>query len=550
MPPRARRLLAGALAAVAALFAGRWLAVFLADRWWGELLSPAAAAFLTDLTVLRLVLDVAGVVIAGAWFTGHLLLVNRAISSVEVSRRIANLEVRESLTPRARLGGSLALGFVLGLLAGGDASRHWREVALAWRGVRFDVTDPVLGHDAGTYVAQLPLWERLLEFGWLLVVGALLSVLLLYALIGAVRWIEGRPAINDHARRHLGWLLAGIAALFALEFLIEPVRLVGGANGAAGARRFQLTVLSAPVLAGVALSVALISALWASRPRHALLVAGWLVFGISLFVTRIMGAALVEPEDVPLAGQSRATFDALAYGLGGVRDTVATVGPVPGAEPPWPALWQTEALVRAGDADSFRTIAADPAWIDVGGARRPVWLVAGEKDDRVVLRALADDRISATGAPLYYALHDSQAGPAPTPLVALSRHALHPAAAPVDLSPEARGALAGGGVRRLFLAWALQDGRLLGSVPADTRVQWERTPTGRLRKLAPFADWAPAVPRLLGGRAVWVADGYVQAESFPLSERLPGRGGSIGYLRAGLVGLVEAETGTVRLFAR
>jgi hypothetical protein len=550
VPPGARRLAAAALAAVAVLFAGRWLALFLADRWWGELLSPAAADFLTDIAVLRLVLDVAAVAIAGAWFTGHLLVVNRAISTVEVSRRVANLEVREALGPRPRLWGSVVLGFVLGLLAGGDAERHWREVALAWHGVRFGVTDPVLGHDAGTYVAQLPLWDRLLDFGWLLVVGALLVVLVLYAVIGALRWIDGRPAISDHARRHVGALLACVALLLALGFLVEPVRLVGGVGGPAGARRFQLTLLSAPVLAGVALSVALISAIWASRPRHALLVAGWLVFGVASFVARVIGAALVEPDDVPLAGQSRATFESLAYGLGGIRDSTITVGNAPGGEPPWPALWQVEAVVRAGDADSLRTIAADPAWIVAGGVRRPAWLVVGERGNRVLVRALADDRTSATGAPLYYTASDSQPGPAPVAITELSPRALHPGASAIQLAPDARGALAGGSVRRLFLAWALQDGRLLGALPPDTRVQWERTPSGRLRKLAPFADWSPAVPRLLDGRVAWVAEGYVHAEAFPLAERVSGSAGTVGYLRAGLVGLVDAESGAVRLFAR
>ena len=40
---------------------------------------------------------------ASAWFIGHLLLVYRAVGTVQVRRNVANLEFREALTPRALL---------------------------------------------------------------------------------------------------------------------------------------------------------------------------------------------------------------------------------------------------------------------------------------------------------------------------------------------------------------------------------------------------------------------------------------------------------------
>jgi len=551
MTARARRLAIATAIAIAVLFAGRWAATFLAERWWGELQSPAAAEFLTDLALLRLVLDAAGALFAAAWFIGHLLVVTRAVGSVEVSRRLANLEVREALARPTLVGGVVVAGVVLGLLAGGDAERHWREVALAWHGVRYGLADPLLQHDAGVYVAQLPLWGILLDFAWLLVMGALALVTALYLLIGAVRWIDGRPAINDHARRHLGWLLAGVAMLLAIGFLLDPVHLVGGEDGLAGTRRFQLATLSAPLLAGVALSVALLSLVWAFRARHALVLAGWLVLGAAVFVARVIGVALVEPDDVPLGDTpTRAAFDALAYGTGDVRDSVVEVLPVPGEQPRWPALWQTEAVVRAGDADSFRTIAADPAWLPIREVRRPAWIVVGRKDGRMAARAIADDRASSTGAPLYYAAGDTQPGPAPAALVALHPDAIEPSAEPVRIGTGVPGAVVGGAIRRLLLAWALQDGRLLGRVDRDTRVQWERTPLGRLRRLAPFAEWVSAAPRIVAGELVWVADGYLTARHFPLSARVPLATTSVGSLRAAFVGVVEAGSGRVRCFTR
>ena len=83
---RGRRLAIAIAALIALLFGGRWAAVVLTDRWWAQQISPAAVGFLTDWHVLRLVLDLSGVLLASAWFVGHLLLVYRAVGSVQVRR--------------------------------------------------------------------------------------------------------------------------------------------------------------------------------------------------------------------------------------------------------------------------------------------------------------------------------------------------------------------------------------------------------------------------------------------------------------------------------
>ena len=90
----------------------------LADRWWAGELSPAAAAFLTEWHLLRLTLDLAGVLVASAWFIGHLLLVYRAVGTVQVRRNVANLEFREALTPERLLTVVVTTGVLLGLLVG------------------------------------------------------------------------------------------------------------------------------------------------------------------------------------------------------------------------------------------------------------------------------------------------------------------------------------------------------------------------------------------------------------------------------------------------
>src|SRR4051812_1627332 len=128
MSRRSRRLTFVVGGIVALLFIGRWTATVLADRWWAAELSPAASAFVTDWHLLRFTLDLTGFLVASAWFIGNLLLVYRAVGTVQVRRNVANLEFREALTPRALLTVVVISGVLLGLLVGSGVSGWWRDV--------------------------------------------------------------------------------------------------------------------------------------------------------------------------------------------------------------------------------------------------------------------------------------------------------------------------------------------------------------------------------------------------------------------------------------
>jgi len=259
MSRRGRRLTLALAAVVLLLFAGQWGSRLLADRLWAARLSPAAVDFLTGWHVLHLVLLIAGMLVAAAWFIGHMLVVYRAVGSVQVRRNVANLEIREALTPGSLLAIAVGAGILLGILTGGGPARHAAEVALAWQGVSYGVVDPLLQYDAGLYVAQLPVWLAARSYCWLLVTVALVVVFGLYLVVGAVRWIDGRPAINGHARTHLGWLLVALALLFMWGYLLEPYRLVGSLSGMPDLAVWRATRVAAPILAGVALATAILS---------------------------------------------------------------------------------------------------------------------------------------------------------------------------------------------------------------------------------------------------------------------------------------------------
>ena len=550
MSRRGRRLTAVLAGLVVLLFAGRWTAVVLADRWWAAELSPAAARFLTDWHVLRLTLELAGCLIASAWFIGHLLLVYRAVGTVQIRRNVANLEFREALTPGTLLTVAIASGALFGLLVGVGASGWWREVTLAWQGVTYRIGDPLLGRDLGFYIAQLPVWHAAHGFLFLLTVLALTGVTALYMLVGAIRWMERRPAINDHARAHIGWLLAALALALAWGYLLEPYEVMAESVDLLDEPSWRTGQIVSPVLAGVALAAAAVSALWAARPRHMLALAGWVMLGIASLVGHWVLPSILGGSAAPMVEpRTMEQLERIAYGLEGLRDTRLELisQPMP---PAVPSLWNPEIIARLLPADSTRLLAIDPGLLTRQGKRRPVWLVVrSNPGGRVVLSAIADNRVSRSGEPLFHRLSDTLSHLGPAALLELPSDLLLPDAPDYRLRQgDVPGVPVGSWPRRLVLAWALQAGELLGAVPAGSRIDWHLSPQERLVRLAPFADWSAPTARVINGQLIWLLDGYLASGTFPLTGRVTWRDRRVGSVRAAFLGTVNAETGATRVF--
>ncbi|MEO7136977.1 MAG: UPF0182 family protein [Gemmatimonadales bacterium] len=550
MSRRGQRLTAALAGLVALLFVGRWTAVLLADRWWAAELSPAAAEFLTDWHVLRLTLELAGCLIASAWFIGHLLLVYRAVGTVQIRRNVANLEFREALTPGTLLTVAVASGALFGLLVGVGASGWWREVSLAWQGVTYRIGDPLLGRDLGFYIAQLPVWHAVHGFLFLLILLALSGVVALYMLVGAIRWIERRPAINDHARAHIGWLLAALALTLAWGYLIEPYEVMAESVDLLDEPSWRTGQIVSPVLAGVALAAGAVSALWATRPRHTLALAGWIMLGSASLVGHWLLPSLLGGSAAPMVEpRTMEQLERIAYGLEGLRDT--RLEPISQPTPPAvPSLWNPEIVARLLPADSTRLLAIDPALLTRQGKRRPVWLVVrSNPGGRVVLWAIADNRVSRSGEPLFHRLSDTLSHLSPAALLELPADLLLPDAPDYRLRQGGGpGVPVGSWPRRLVLAWALQAGELLGAVPPGSRIDWHLSPQDRLVRLAPFADWSAPTARVINGQLIWLLDGYLASGTFPLTGRVTWRDRRVGSVRAAFLGTVNAETGATRVF--
>jgi hypothetical protein len=544
MPARGRWLVGSLAALVVLLFAGQWVADFLADRWWGAALIPEAAGFLSGIHLLRLTLDVAAVLVATAWYAGHLLIVHRAIGSVHISRQVANLEIREAVTPATLLPLAVGIGAALGVVAGLGAGRDWPVLALAWQGVTYGITDPYFHRDLGVFAAQLPLWIVLHDFARLLAWSALGAVALLYTALGALRWQRGRPAMSDHARRHIGLLLAVGALVLSWGFLLDPFELA--AERAPALAAWSAVELSTLGLAGACLAVAAISALWAFRGQHLLMLAAWgvLLGGAALARAMSPDAAAPVTEDVVAI---RASMDRLAYGVDAVNDRVAKPQPELGAGVP--SLWTDATIGRMVTADSQVMEAAAQATVVVGGSALPVWLaVRGMNGGSASVLAIADGWTGATAGPLSFRQQDPLAYPGFVTYATLGPSASRPGAPILVVDSGAVGPAAGGRIRRLVLAWALQSARLLGPVSPAARVRWALAPRSRLERLAPFAEWDTPRPVVSRGELSWVAHGYLASARFPGSSRVPEPNGELGSLEAGFIGVVDATTGATGIY--
>lgn len=538
---RGRWFVGTVAALVLLLFAGQWLADFLAERWWAGALVPEAAGFVSSVRLLRLTVDAAAVLVATAWFTGHLLVVHRAIGSVQISRQVANLEIREAVTPATLLPLALGVGVALGLIAGVGSGRDWATFALAWQGVSYGLADPLMHKDLGVFVAQLPLWLLLHDFARLLAWSALVVVGALYAVLGAVRWQRGRPAISDHARRHLGLLLAAAALVLAWGFLLTPFEVA--ATSTPDAASWDTLELVTLALGGASFAAAVISIAWAVRGHHLLLVAGWgVLLAGGVFVWMMLPATVGAGGD-DSAESSRAALDRTAYGLEGLDDRAARV--TPPASGAVPSLWSGPSIERLVTADSQILESATQTTISVDGAAMPVWLVLRVPAAGLpAVLAIADGRTGANSVPLSYRAGDSLAYPGLVTFRTLPPSIVRPGAPRIVIDSGVVGLLVGGAARRSVLAWALQSARLLGGAGRPTRVRWRLAPRARLEALAPFASWEQPRFLLVDGTSMWVSHGYVASEYFAGSTRL----GSLGALEAGLLGAIDAVTGETTIY--
>jgi len=580
---RRRALLVGVGLLVAVLVGGRWLALETAERAWGASL-PGGSAYLTARDFARLV---SGLLLIGAiaWGTANLLFVYRSIGSMQLSRRLGDLEIVEAVPQPLLLAGTIACGLVFGFLLTLGTGDWWMAAALASRPPTFGVTDPVLQQDLGYYLGRLPWTERLRAFALVAVCSAVVVVALLYVGIGSLRFRRWLPYANAHARAHLGVLLALLALTLTWGALLDPTETVAGLHGTLTRRALDMRLAAAPVVAVVGVAATVVSLVWGLREKPVLLLTAW----SALLAASLLGFAVIpgalssagprrrgaaDPDTALVAERRR--LERLAFGVTTLVDSAPRGFPSPEAAATTVPIWDAQRVLAA--AASRRELVRPQSTPTAAGLLphflgdgRATWLVALRPDvDSIALRqpppgwaAIHRGPSARVGRPVAAVEDDTFLAFAPVATRESTtwfgpRFTDFAVAAP-DTWPTLRhsGIALAGWWRRTALAWALQSPALARPETDGLVLLWRRDVPERLGRLAPFASFDEAAPVLADSALWWAAYGYFEAEAFPLARPVGGGGGaggggggrdSLRYLHAGLVGAVNAASGDTRLY--
>ena len=539
---RRRLYLIGAGLLVAALVGGRWLAVETAERAWDRTFAGGEA--LIAVRDLSRLLQTLVLLVAIAWITGNLLIVYRAIGSVQMPRRLGDLEIVEAVPRRTLLITTILVGAVLGALLSLGTGEWWRHAVLAAAPPHFGVPDSTnLGNDAGYYVSVLPWLDALQNRTLILVLAALGIVALLYAVIGSLRLRRGRIRASDYARAHLGVLLACLALVIAWGAVLDPAEIVGGFHGVVDQAALSVRIPGAAVVAAVAAVTTLISLVWAWRDRPTLILAAWAALLLSVaagyFVIPGFVRASAGADGADLRSH-RAALERIAFGLGKLDSTPPPLFPSGEAAVRTVPLWDAAHVAVVGNAPVTAVALRAPRAEDRGA----VWMIAPTNAPAPVrLATETDSGLSLTAMPL--ATSRLLFGPGLAGAVILP-----PDSATATRSDVGDGIPLTGAWRRFAIAWTIQDWSLARgeSGAGGKRLLWRRDVTDRLERLAPFARFGAPAPLLRDGALWWVSWGYVTHQAFPLVRPLPWRDDETRFLRAGVVGAVSVATGETHLW--
>ena len=556
------------------LVGGRWLAFETAERVWAARL-PGGTAYVAGRDFARLVSGLL-LLVTVSWGAGNLLFVYRAIGSMQLSRRLGDLEIVEAVPQPVLLAGTLGCGLVFGILLALGTGDWWMSAAIAAKGVRFGVVDPVLGRDVGYYVAELPWRERLRSLALGAEGSAVLVVALLYAGIGSLRVRRWLPYANAHVRSHLGLLLALLAATLTWGALLDPAESVAGVHGVLTRSALAARLAAAPFVTALGVVAVVVSVIWGLREKPAWLFTAWgalltaSLFGFVLIPASLASAGprgpAIAARDTAGAGAER-RMEELAFGVVGLAERAPPGFASPaGAVAALPVWNPARVLAAAAQRRDLLGTRAQPAAAALAAHSladgRATWIVALAPDAEALAHTqpppdwttVHRGGWSHTGRPLAAVEDDANLAFA---AVATRDSTVWFGPGFADFavaSPDTWPALAHAGVplagwwRRVALAWVLQSPALARRETDDLVLLWRRDVTARLEQLAPFASFEPATPVVADGTLWWLSYGALEAETFPLVPPLEPGPRPLRYRRVALVGIVNAASGDTRLY--
>jgi uncharacterized protein len=564
---RRRAFLLGLAILVALLVGGRWLALETAERAWAATIARGNV-YLAARDLARLTRGIV-LLVAVTWGTANLYYVYRSIGSVQLPRRLGDLEIVEAVPQRVLLAGTLAGGIVYGLLLALGTGDWWLQALLASRPPSFGIPDPVLHRDLGYYLGELPWAVTCKNFALLGTTTAALLVALLYVGIGSLRFNGWRPQASAHARAHLSLVLALLGLTLVRSAVLDPAEAVAGLHGNLDRAALEARIPGAHLIAALGYVTVLVTLVWGVRERPRLLVAAWgMLLLASLAVYGVVPGILGSADR---GDQARDRFEQLAFGSDWIEQPSGAFPTVAAALSTLP-IWDADRVATVARRTRLwgsRAPAAGTALVppkSPGG--RTSWLVVPGPEGA----ASGGDGSAAPGGPDWAELHRGRHARAGRPLAASEADtglAVSPvptrdsafwfgpgfrefAVAAPDTWPvlHASGVPVDGWWRRTALAWTLQSLELVRAQTDGLVLLWRRDVADRLTRLAPFAAFDDPTPVVADMALWWISYGYLESRVVPLARPLeiPGGDEPVRYLRTGLVGVVNAATGDTRLY--
>jgi len=266
---------------------------FVADWWWfGEV--GYQQVYSTEIST-RAIAGAVAFFITVAWLSFNVRLALAAISPAPLTFTTREgftvaLPTRDQVRPLV-----LVLAAVASFLVASVVSAQWMTILTWWHHRPFNVSDPVLGHDAAFYVFTLPILEltRGLLLG--LIVLAFAGAAGLYFVAGQVSLTPFGLRVEDRARTHLTWLAAAFFLVLALgawlsrvQEIVMPSGIIQGASYADVHARMP-AALALTVAGVVAAGLAVASATMKST-RYLIIAAA--VYAVTLFAGQAYVAML------------------------------------------------------------------------------------------------------------------------------------------------------------------------------------------------------------------------------------------------------------------
>jgi uncharacterized protein len=546
-------------------------------------------------------------VIALAWFVIHARIALAAISPAPLSFTTRDgftvaLPTREQLRPLV-----FALAAIAAFLIASFASSQWLTLLSWWHQVPFGKSDPILGYDAAMYVFTLPVIETARGMLLGLIVLAAIGVLALYFATGQVALTPFGLRIEQHARRHLAWLAAGLFLILALgawlgrlHEIVSPSGIIQGASyaDAHGRMPAALALTAASLLAaGLAAATAI-----GKSNRH--LITGAAVYAVVLLggeaYAGILQRFLVTPNEqvyeTPFMEYNiAATREAFALDrveereLAGdaaltKQDIDANRGTLDNVR-----LWDHQPLLETfGQIQEIRTyydfVSVDNDRYQINGQNRQVMLSVRELNpaalpnrtwvnERLVfthghgLTLGPVNQVTTEGLPVLFVRDLPPVTTVDLPvtepsiyfgelvndyvIVRTRAQEFHYPKGEDNVYNQYSGE---GGVplgsfwRKLLFAARFRNYQILLSddITSESRLMFDRQIRRRVSKIAPFLtlDDDP-YPVISDGRIFWIQDAYTATDRYPYSSANAG----VNYIRNSVKIVVDAYQGDVTFYA-